>query len=204
MKKNIIAILTLNDINLALNTVEALAEAGVTHIEMTLRTTNALDILKELSSHFPNITIGAGTITSDTLYHLAIEHGAKFIVSPGITDKLARVSLEYTNIPYFAGVATASEILLALEYKIHNLKFFPAELSGGANKLKAFFPIFPQVQFCPTGGINLENMHNYLSLSNVNSIGVSSIAPELLIKQQEFKKINTVAKQFVAALLTNN
>lgn len=148
---------------------EALVEAGLPVIEVTLRTEAALGVLKAMA-RVPGAIAGAGTVTSPDLLAKAADAGAEFIVSPGLTAKMAE-AVAKTGIPFLPGVATAGEIMFGMELGLDRFKFFPAEAVGGAPVLKAMGGPYPSIRFCPTGGVTTENAPDYLSLANVLCVG---------------------------------
>lgn len=150
---------------------ETLVEAGLPVIEVTLRTPGALDVLRAMSK-VPGAIAGAGTITAPQMLNDAVEGGAQFIVSPGLTEKITRAA-DDAAVPFLPGVATASEILLGIELGIDRFKFFPAEAAGGAPVLKAMQGPYPNIRFCPTGGITREKAGDYLALNCVLCVGGS-------------------------------
>ncbi|MBP9742940.1 MAG: bifunctional 4-hydroxy-2-oxoglutarate aldolase/2-dehydro-3-deoxy-phosphogluconate aldolase [Burkholderiales bacterium] len=195
-QNKVIPVVMLNDINTAVTIAHALLQGGISIIEVTLRTPNALAIIHTLSKEVPEMIVGAGTILNDEQYHSAVAYGAKFIVSPGLTDELAKVSAAYP-IPFLPGAITPTEIMQALLHGFEYLKFFPAESYNGYNTLKALSAPFAQAKFCPTGGINLDNMHKYLSLHNVVGVGCGYLVNEDLVKQGNFSQITNLANQAV-------
>jgi 2-dehydro-3-deoxyphosphogluconate aldolase/(4S)-4-hydroxy-2-oxoglutarate aldolase len=152
---------------------EVLVKAGLPVIEVTLRTPDALDVLRVMAK-VPGAIAGAGTITSPAMLQEAADAGAKFIVSPGLTEKMAGAAAD-SGIPFLPGVATAGEILHGLELGLDHFKFFPAEAAGGAPVLKAMQGPYSNVRFCPTGGVTTENARNYLDLNCVLCVGGSWI-----------------------------
>jgi 2-dehydro-3-deoxyphosphogluconate aldolase/(4S)-4-hydroxy-2-oxoglutarate aldolase len=152
---------------------EVLVKAGLPVIEVTLRTPDALDVLRAMAK-VPGAIAGAGTITSPAMLQEAADAGARFIVSPGLTEKVAGAAAD-SGIPFLPGVATAGEILHGLELGLDRFKFFPAEAAGGAPVLKAMQGPYSNVRFCPTGGVTTENARNYLDLDCVLCVGGSWI-----------------------------
>lgn len=193
----IIPIIILNEVEKAIPLAKALYEGGISTMEVTLRTPNALHVIEKIHHEAPFITVGAGTIITDEQYHMAIKHGAQFIVSPGLNSDLISVSNEY-NIPFLPGAITPTEVINASHAGFKYLKFFPAESYNGYNALKSLASVFPQVKFCPTGGINLENATKYLELPNVAAVGCSFIATDNLIATNNYAKITELAKQITA------
>lgn len=193
-QNKVIPVVMLNDINKAVAVAHALLQGGISIMEVTLRTPNALAIIHALNKEIPEMIVGAGTILNDDQYHAAVAQGAKFIVSPGLTNELAKVSAAYP-VPFLPGAITPTEIMQALLHGFEYLKFFPAESYNGYNTLKALSAPFPQAKFCPTGGINLDNMHKYLSLPNVVGVGCGFLVNDDLINQSNFSQITQLAKQ---------
>lgn len=193
----IIPIITLKDIRDAMPLAQSLLEGGIKVAEITLRTNAAFDAIKVISRAFPELIIGAGTIVNPGQFLQAKEAGAQFAVSPGLTSELA-ASARHAEIPYLPGVATASEIMAARMLGFTVVKFFPAEALGGVNTLKSYAPVFPDIKFCPTGGITRTNMHDYLNQSNVIAIGGAWIAPLQVIEEKEWETITALARQITA------
>jgi len=187
-----IPVVVLDDISKAVPLAQALLAGGIKTMEVTLRTKNALAIIEKIAHEVPDMIVGAGTVLNFDQYHMAIKHGSKFIVSPGLTKDLVDVSRDY-DAPFLPGAVTPTEVMLALEHGFNYLKFFPAENYNGVGTLKAFASVFSQVKFCPTGGITPDNAKNYLALNNVLSVGCSFLAPSELIKNDDFAAITEIA-----------
>ncbi|MCE3268571.1 MAG: 2-keto-3-deoxy-phosphogluconate aldolase [Burkholderiales bacterium] len=187
-----IPVVVLDDVNKAIPLAQALLAGGVKIMEVTLRTKNALSIIEKIAKEVPQMQIGAGTVLNFDQYHMAIKHGARFIVSPGLTNDLIEVSRDY-DAPFLPGAVTPTEVMLALEHGFDCLKFFPAENYNGVGTLKAFASVFNQIKFCPTGGITLDNAKNYLALNNVLAVGCSFLAPSALIENNDFMSITEIA-----------
>lgn len=188
----VLPVVTLENPDDAIPVAEALLEGGIRLIEITLRTEAALHAIETLAKKHTGITIGAGTVLDRIQFKQAVDAGAEFVVSPGMTLPLLATSCG-VHVPYLPGVATASEIMLALEQKFTYLKFFPAESNGGAVALKHFASVFPHIKFCPTGGITPENALQYRRLSNVICIGGSWIVPKEAILAKDWKHITANA-----------
>jgi 2-dehydro-3-deoxyphosphogluconate aldolase/(4S)-4-hydroxy-2-oxoglutarate aldolase len=150
---------------------ETLVGAGLPVLEVTLRTPAALDAIRQMS-RVRNAIVGAGTILNERQLGEAGEAGARFIVSPGLTDQLAR-AVERSNIAFLPGVATAGDIMRGLDLGLDRFKFFPAEAAGGIPALKALSGPFGKIRFCPTGGIRPDNAAEWLSLDPVLCVGGS-------------------------------
>ena len=159
----------------------ALKESGYTCAEITFRTECARDAIVLASKQFPEFDIGAGTIINEVQCVQAIDAGAKFIVSPGLSESVAKVCSE-RNIPYYPGCVTPTEIMKALELGIKVVKFFPAGVYGGLDGIKALSGPFPQVKFIPTGGISRDNIDKYLENDKIFAVGGSFFVKEALEK----------------------
>ncbi len=193
----IIPVVTINDHTKAIDMIHALKDGGINIIELTLRTDNALSIIKTIAKKCPDIIIGAGTVLNKQQFTMAVDHGARFIISPGLTPNLIEFATkQYNEIAYIPGAISPTEVMIALEYGLEYLKFFPAEANNGLNNLKNLATVFPQVKFCPTGGINLENVNNYLNLANVVAIGTSTIIIDEYLQNNNYQQITKIAKEF--------
>lgn len=148
-----------------------LVEAGLPVIEVTLRTESALDAIKAMKT-VPGAIVGAGTVLNERMLGEAINSGAEFIVSPGLTDTLGRAAIA-SGIPYLPGIANAGDIMRGLDLGLSRFKFFPAEASGGLPALKALAAPFGDVRFCPTGGIREETAPEWLAHPSVLCVGGS-------------------------------
>lgn len=150
-----------------------LKSKGISCIEITLRTDFAWEGIALFKQRYGSeFKVGVGTVVSRVQIHKAIELGADFIVSPGLTTSMVQL-LEASKIPFIAGVSTPSEIMRAMEIGWKFLKFFPADIFGGVKSMRAFGAIFNEIKFCPTGGIDETNYEQYLELDNVISVGGS-------------------------------
>ena len=152
---------------------ETLVEAGLPVIEVTLRTPGALDAIRAMAG-VDGAVVGAGTVLNEAHLAQAIDAGAQFIVSPGLTNPLALAARD-TAIPFLPGVATASELMRGLDLGLERFKFFPAEAAGGLPALKALAAPFGNVRFCPTGGITEQSAPEWLAHSSVLCVGGSWI-----------------------------
>ena len=170
----------------------ALAKGGLPAIEITLRTSAALDAIRAVAEDVPEAIVGAGTILNAAHYEQAVTSGSKFIVSPGVTDAILKAA-DNSPVPLLPGCATASEVMSLRERGYTHVKFFPAEQAGGAAYLKALSSPLAGTFFCPTGGISLSNTMNYLTLPNVLCIGGSWIAPKELVNDGKWDEITALA-----------
>jgi 2-dehydro-3-deoxyphosphogluconate aldolase / (4S)-4-hydroxy-2-oxoglutarate aldolase len=171
----VIPVLTVERVGDAVPIARALVAGGLPVLEVTLRTPAALDAIRAMKD-VPGAIVGAGTVTGPAQLEAAIEAGAAFAVSPGLTGALGEAAAS-SPIPFLPGVATASEIMRALDLGFAALKFFPAVQSGGIPALKALSAVFGAVRFCPTGGITQENAPAWLALDSVACVGGSWLLP---------------------------
>lgn len=195
----VIPVLTLDDIEESLHTADALISNGLTNLEITLRTSNALDCIEAIAKKFPEANVGAGTIVSkEQLLHVK-NAGGTFAVSPGHTKDLVE-SAKNVGINYLPGASTPSEIISLLELGVTFQKFFHAGNSGGYKMLQAYENIFSQVKFCPTGGISQKDFKDYLNLNNVVCLGGSWMVPTKEIKAKNYDYIKNEAASIMEAL----
>lgn len=173
---------------------KAMYAGGISSVEVVLRTAKALDCISAIRAQLPDLLVGAGTILSKADAQAAKDAGSQFLVSPASTPKLLQAMLD-TALPLAPGVSTPSEIALAVEMGINEVKFFPANLSGGTPMLKALSGIFQQVRFCPTGGISQQNLAEYLSLSNVFVVGGSWVSPAKAVAEKDWALITELSRQ---------
>ena len=154
---------------------EALVDGGLPVIEVTLRTPGALDAIRAMAG-VPGAIVGAGTVRDEAQLARALDAGARFIVSPGLTHPLALAARD-TEVPFLPGIATASDLLRGLDLGLSRFKFFPAEAMGGLATLKALAAPFPEIRFCPTGGIGADSAAQWLAHPSVLCVGGSWIVP---------------------------
>ncbi len=172
---------------------DALAEGGITTLEITLRTPLGLQAIATLRRERPQLCIGAGTVLDGRQFQLALDAGAQFIVTPGCTDELLTLGLD-SPVPLLPGVATASEIMMGYRLGYRRFKLFPAEVCGGINALRSFSGPFHGIRFCPTGGIAQENLAAYLELDNVMAVGGTWMAPHALIQAGDWAGITRLSR----------
>lgn len=168
----IVPVVTIQKIEDTADMLEGLLEGGLPVAEICFRTDCAEEAIKLAVKKYPEMLVGAGTVINKEQCERAIGAGAKFIVSPGLSEEVAKVC-EEKEILYLPGVVTPTEIMQALSLNLTYLKFFPAGSFGGLNTIKALSAAFPQVRFMPTGGVNLANMNEYLSFPNIFACGGS-------------------------------
>ncbi len=159
----------------------ALKNDGINCAEITFRTACAEDAIKYAVENYPDMNIGAGTVINKEQCERAIKAGAKFIVSPGLSTAVA-IYCKEQNIPYYPGCVTPTEIMQALDLGINIVKFFPANVYGGLKALKALSAPFPQVKFIPTGGVNKDNLDEFLAFDKVYAVGGSFFVDDALKK----------------------
>lgn len=189
----VIPILVVEDVNIAIPLAQALVAGGLPVLEVTLRTPVALEVIRAMRS-VEGAIVGAGTLVTPAQVEQAKEAGAVFGVSPGTTDALI-TACEEQSLPLMGGISTASEAMKLLEKGYTVGKFFPAEAAGGIAFLKSIYGPLPQMQFCPTGGLTIENVGDYLTLPNVLCAGGSWVAPKSLTQKMAWDKIERIAKE---------
>ncbi|MFP5996502.1 bifunctional 4-hydroxy-2-oxoglutarate aldolase/2-dehydro-3-deoxy-phosphogluconate aldolase [Helicobacter pylori] len=193
----IVPVVVVEDIKDAVPLAQSLIEGGIPIIEVTLRSSCALEAIELIAKNVPKMHVGAGTILNPTQLEQAQNRGAEFLISPGLTIKLLEHAKK-KDMPLIPGVSSSSEVMQALELGYNALKFFPAEYCGGVKLLNAFNGPFKGVKFCPTGGISADNMRSYLNLENVLCVGGSWLTPKNLIQNKEWDKITEICKRALA------
>ena len=183
----------------AFNLGNTLLNAGLPIVEVAFRTEYALDSLKILKSNFPNMLVGAGTVLKIEQVKAASNAGVDFIVTPGFNPKVVDYCLE-NKILIIPGVNTPTMVEWALERGLNVVKFFPANLSGGIEMLKALYGPYPEMRFIPTGGINDENIITYLKLKNVLACGGSWIVKKDLINLGKFETISILLTNTISLI----
>jgi 2-dehydro-3-deoxyphosphogluconate aldolase/(4S)-4-hydroxy-2-oxoglutarate aldolase len=172
---------------------QALVAGGVKVLEITLRTPNALAVISAIARHVPDAVLAAGTVTTPEQWDEAARAGARFAVSPGLTPRMLDAAAS-APIPLLPGVATASELMTAMDAGFECFKFFPAQQAGGVAMLKALGGPFAQALFCPTGGISVDTAPDYLALPNVACVGGSWLAPAATVQAGDWATITTLAQ----------
>lgn len=188
----VMPVIEIPSLDCALPLAEALSAGGIQTLEITLRSDDALAAIELLATRCPGLLIGAGTVTNVHQYQQAVNAGAKFAISPGLTSQM--LVLAGGEIPLIPGVMTPSDVLVALNAGFTAMKLFPASIVGPAFTAAMFGP-FPEVVFCPTGGISRDNMRRYLGLPNVLCVGGSWLAPRALIADKNWAEIRRLAEQ---------
>ncbi|MGZ0078940.1 bifunctional 4-hydroxy-2-oxoglutarate aldolase/2-dehydro-3-deoxy-phosphogluconate aldolase [Methylomonas sp. YC3] len=190
----VMPVMVINQLEQAVPLARALVEGGLKVLEITLRTPVALDAIRRIKAEVQGAIVGAGTIINTQTLKNAIDAGAEFIVSPGVTDSLLDAALA-SGVPILPGVITPSEVMRLMDKGITAMKFFPAEAAGGIPMLKSIGGPLPQVTFCPTGGVNPKNAVEYLALSNVACVGGSWMAPSELVDAGDWAEITRRAAE---------
>ena len=192
----IMPVMVIDDMAKALPLADALMAGGINVLEVTLRTDCALEAISLIRRERPRAVVAAGTVLNPKHAEQAASAGAHFAVSPGLTPELSR----QTSLPLLPGVATASEVMQAMEWGFTYLKFFPAVPAGGVAALKGIGGPLPQARFCPTGGIDAKNAADFLRLSNVLCVGGSWVAPSDLMAKGQWDDITTLCQSSLNAL----
>ncbi|MEX1180810.1 MAG: bifunctional 4-hydroxy-2-oxoglutarate aldolase/2-dehydro-3-deoxy-phosphogluconate aldolase [Cucumibacter sp.] len=198
-RRAIIPVIVINDAGDAEPLAEALLKGGIDVIEVTFRTAAAADAIAKIAKSFPDMLLGAGTVVTQDQARRAIDAGVSFGLAPGLNPETVK-AVQKAGKLFVPGVMTPSEIEQGLSLGCKLLKFFPAELVGGVAFLKAMSgPYAAQgIRFCPTGGVGLDNMNDYLSLDIVFSVGGSWLATSKQIEEKDWVTITKQAKQAVA------
>ncbi len=194
----VVPVLVVDQVAHAAPLAQALVAGGLPALEVTLRTDAALEVIAEMAK-VDGGAVGAGTLLTSQDVENAKKAGATFGVSPGATDRLLD-ACEANDLPLLPGAASASEAMRLLERGYTVQKFFPAEAAGGAPFLKSLASPLPQIRFCPTGGVSMKNVMDYLSLPNTLCVGGSWVAPGDLVKAGDWAGITALARE--AAQLT--
>lgn len=191
VRSPVLPVVTIADAAAAVPLARALLAGGLGVIEVTLRTPAAAEAISRIAREVEGMVVGAGTVLSAREMAAAEQAGAQFAVSPGFSASLSAQA----SLPLLPGVATASEVMAALEAGHTLMKFFPAEAAGGPAMLKALAGPLPQARFCPTGGITAANAHGYLRLANVTCVGGSWLAPPDAIAAGDWQAIARLARE---------
>ncbi|HEY1940568.1 MAG TPA: bifunctional 4-hydroxy-2-oxoglutarate aldolase/2-dehydro-3-deoxy-phosphogluconate aldolase [Roseiarcus sp.] len=193
----VIPVLTVRDAEDGVAQATALVAGGLTAIEVTLRTSGAIAAIKAIAARVPGATVGAGTITRPEQIDEAVAAGARFLVSPGASPRLAQAAAQ-APVPFLPGVATVSEALALMDLGIRAMKLFPAEAVGGVKLLSSIAAPLPDLKFCPTGGIDLAKAPSYLALPNVGCVGGSWMLPKQAIADGDYGQIEVLAREAAA------
>lgn len=194
----LVPVIAIKDADAAPELGAALASGGLPVIEITMRTEAAPAAMSKIAAQ-GKLTLLAGTVTTPEQASIAVDSGAQMIISPGLNTRVVEHCLKH-NIPVLPGVCTPTEIELARNYGLKYLKFFPAEAYGGVKTLKALADVYSAFGFMPTGGINAQNLGDYLKLPIVVACGGSWMAPSNLITERKFSEIEALAREAVATV----
>lgn len=189
----VMPVLAVNRVEDAIPLAQALKAGGLRVLEVTLRTDAAIDVIAEMKK-VEGLIVGAGTVTRVEQLKQLEAVGADFAISPGATPRLLEAGRQ-ASMPFLPAVASVSEMMQAMEMGYTRFKFFPAAASGGVSALKAFAGPFPDVQFCPTGGISVKDYCDYLALPNVLCVGGSWIVPADALNQGDWGRIEQLARE---------
>ena len=188
----VVPVVVIEEVAMAVPLAETLRDAGIGAIEVTLRTEAGLPAITRIAREVPGIIIGAGSVRHPQQFGQIVDAGARFAVSPGATDELLEAA-DSASLPFVPGATTASEVLSLLQQGYQFQKFFPAELIGGIQMIKALSAPIAEVSFFPTGGITLALARDYLALPNVRCVGGSWFVPTEALRAGDFKKITSLA-----------
>jgi len=194
----VIPVLVIDDAADAVALARALVDGGLPVLEVTLRTPAALAAIERIAAELPEAIVGVGTVRNAADLAASLRAGARFAVSPGLTPALAAAARD-SELPLLPGVMTASEAMAAMEAGFDALKLFPAQQAGGIGMLKAIAGPFPELLFCPTGGISPENFRDFLAQPNVACVGGSWLAPRALVAAADWEAIRRLASEAAAA-----
>ncbi|MEV0198884.1 bifunctional 4-hydroxy-2-oxoglutarate aldolase/2-dehydro-3-deoxy-phosphogluconate aldolase [Nonomuraea sp. NPDC050691] len=193
----VIPVVVIEDVETAVPMARALVSGGLPVIEVTLRTTVALEAIGRIAAEVPGAVVGAGTVRTGADVEASIKAGASFLVSPGATPSLVDAMLA-SGTPFLAGAATASEVMALAERGLKELKFFPAEAAGGMPYLKSLAGPLPDVRFCPTGGIRPDTAADYLALPNVGCVGGTWLTPADALAAGDWARVEALAAEAAA------
>lgn len=195
----IIPVVVINDAKKAEKLAKAVIAGGLNCLEITLRTEAAIDAIRLIKDKYPNLIIGAGTVLTKAQLNTALSAGADFIVSPAVNEELIEYCVQ-NDIDIYPGCSTPTDIAASIKYGLKTLKFYPCELSGGLKALRSFASTYPDIKFIPTGGINANNVADYLLEKNVVACGGSWLVPSIMIDEEDFSKIEELVKAAVYAM----
>ena len=198
----VMPVLTINKLDKVEYLFDALLEGGLKTVEITLRTPCALEVIEKISKEYPFFKIGAGTVLNDENLQSVKDAGATFAVSPGSTLSLGKKAIEM-NIPFLPGISNSSDIMNLINLGYTFFKFFPAQAAGGIEYLKSLSGPFPEIMFCPTGGINQDNANIWLSQKNVICVGGSWIIPSQIDDYKEITKRALLASRLSNGIINS-
>ncbi len=190
----VIPVIVIDRVEDAVPLAKALIAGGLNVLEVTLRTAAAVEGIRQIVQHVPGAIVGTGTVCTADQVKLSEDLGCQFMVSPGSTDKLLAAAAD-SSIGLLPGISSATEMMRCMEQGYQDFKFFPAEAAGGSAMIKSLYGPFSEARICPTGGIGLHNVMEYLSLPNVLCVGGSWICPAQLVRDQRWDEIEQLARE---------
>ena len=193
----VLPVITIDSVDHAVPAAEALYKGGIKAVEITLRTDCALDAIKIIKQQCPHLIVGAGTVVNERNVEQVVDAGVDFAVSPGLTVNLLKKA-EELKLDLLPGTASPSEVLLGMEFGLSVFKLFPAVAVGGLPLLKSMGGPLPQVSFCPTGGLTVEDFDQYLALPNVVCVGGSWLLPKAAVQAGDWQQITDIAAKTMA------
>jgi len=191
--QKVVPVVVIENKEQAMGLAQALLDGGINVIEITLRNSYGVKAIEVIKNNFPEMIVLAGTVNLPAQMVAVVKAGVDAIISPGITESLLKTAKQQ-GIPYLPGVATASELMLAMEYGLRECKLFPATVVGGISALKAFGGPFNEVKFCPTGGVSESNYRDFLALPNVMCVGGSWVAPTSMVRDGDWAAITGLCR----------
>lgn len=199
-RTGIIPVIAIEDAAQAVPLAQALTAGGIPAAEVTFRTAAGEEAIRQISRNCPDVLVGAGTVLNEAQCDRAIAAGAQFIVSPGYNEALVAHCLK-RDIPVLPGCVNASDMTRAVNAGLEVVKFFPAEQSGGLAFLKALAPVFPKLDFMPTGGVSTKNLPDYLAFERIIACGGTWMVKKELINGAQWDEITNICKQAVQTML---
>lgn len=197
-KSRVVPVIVITDVAQAVSVAHALLAGGIDVMEITLRHSAGLPAIEAVAREVPEMHVGAGTVTHAAEMARVQSAGASFALSPGMSDALVQAALD-CRLPFIPGVMTPSEVMRAREHGFSLVKLFPAAQAGGLAMLKALGGPLADMRFCPTGGISIDNLADYLKLGNVAMVGGSWLTPTDVVQQGRWDEVTRLARQAMAA-----
>jgi 2-dehydro-3-deoxyphosphogluconate aldolase/(4S)-4-hydroxy-2-oxoglutarate aldolase len=194
----VVPVITLSSVHEAVPLAHALLEGGIDVMEITLRSAAGLPGIEAVAKTVPQMCVGAGTVTQAADVQRVVDAGATFALSPGCTDALVQAVAD-AKLPFMPGVMTPSEVMRARDHGFRLMKLFPASQAGGVGMLQALAAPLGDVQFCPTGGVSLANLRDFLNLPNVAMVGGSWLTPAALLREGQWDRVTALARQATQA-----
>ena len=194
----VLPVVTATDVESTVQLTRTLHKGGMKAVEITLRTAAALDSIRAVKAEVPGILVAAGTVTNPDDLEAAVAAGADFCLSPGSTERLLRAASE-AEVDFVPGVVTASEVMMGMDYGFQSFKLFPAVAAGGMKLLKSLAGPYPDIRFCPTGGLTQDNFREFLALPNVICCGGSWMVADQLVESGNWDEIERLARNAMAA-----